>query len=120
MQVHLPVWFPYAVHAAVLLAALACFFLAKVEVARLRCELTAEVERRRQEAEKAWLSAIEARASQAEMTAPQSAVAMNLSRRAQILRMSKRGERPEQIAAAMSLPLNEVSLVLKLHQQASA
>jgi len=39
---------------------------------------------------------------------------MNVSRRSQVLRMHKRGERPEQIAAALSLPPNEVRLLLKL------
>jgi len=40
---------------------------------------------------------------------------LNLSRRSQILRLAKRGERPEQIAAALGLPSNEVELLLKLH-----
>jgi len=44
---------------------------------------------------------------------------MNLSRRAQILRMHKRGERPEQIAAALNLPPSEVELLLKLHLAAA-
>ena len=39
---------------------------------------------------------------------------MNVSRRSQVLRMHKRGERPEQIAAALGLPLNEVDLLLKV------
>ena len=39
---------------------------------------------------------------------------MNVSRRGQVLRMHKRGERPEQIATALGLPLNEVELLLKV------
>ena len=41
---------------------------------------------------------------------------MNTSRRSQVLRMHRRGDRPEQIAAALNLPQNEVDLLLKLHQ----
>jgi hypothetical protein len=41
---------------------------------------------------------------------------INLTTRYQVLRMSRRGERPEQIAAALSLPQNEVELLLKVHQ----
>ena len=42
---------------------------------------------------------------------------MNANRRSQVLRMYRRGERPEQIAAALSLPQNEVDLLLKVHRQ---
>jgi DNA-binding NarL/FixJ family response regulator len=41
---------------------------------------------------------------------------MTESRRVQVLRMYKRGERTEQIAAALGLPLNEVDLLVKVHQ----
>ena len=41
---------------------------------------------------------------------------MNLNKRTQAARMFRRGERPEQIAAALSLPQNEVALLLKVHQ----
>jgi DNA-binding NarL/FixJ family response regulator len=51
-----------------------------------------------------------------EAPAPQSPIqGMNLTRRAQVLRMSRRGERPEQIAATLGIPLNEVELLLKVH-----
>jgi len=42
---------------------------------------------------------------------------MNVSRRTQVLRMHRRGERPEQISAALRIPLNEVELLLKLSTQ---
>lgn len=41
---------------------------------------------------------------------------MNISRRVQALRLYRQGERPEQIAAALGLPLNEVELLIKVHQ----
>jgi hypothetical protein len=45
---------------------------------------------------------------------------MNLNKRTQAARMFRRGERPEQIAAALSLPQNEVALLLKVHQASMA
>ena len=45
---------------------------------------------------------------------------MNLNKRSQAARMFRRGERPEQIAAALSLPRNEVVLLLKIHEASMA
>ena len=45
---------------------------------------------------------------------------MNLNKRTQAARMFRRGERSEQIAAALSLPRNEVALLLKIHQASMA
>lgn len=40
----------------------------------------------------------------------------NLSKRSQALRMHRRGEQPEQIAASLDLPRQEVELLLKVHR----
>lgn len=40
----------------------------------------------------------------------------NLSTRSQALRMHRRGDSPGQIAAALQVPLQEVELLLKVHQ----
>ena len=40
---------------------------------------------------------------------------MNVVKRSQALRMHRRGDRPEQIAAALDLPRQEVDLLLKVH-----
>ncbi len=40
---------------------------------------------------------------------------LNLNKRTQVLRMSRRGERTENIAASLSLPRREVELLLKIH-----
>jgi len=120
MPFQLPVWLLCALHAGVLLAALLCFFLTKAEVARLRGEMSAEAERWRRESDAALRSIMETTAAVAEPAVSHAAAGMNFSRRAQVLRLSKRGERPEQIAAALNLPFNEVSLVLKLHRRATA
>lgn len=43
---------------------------------------------------------------------------LNLSRRTQVIRMSRRGEPPENIAASLNLPKQEVELLLKVHHMA--
>jgi hypothetical protein len=46
---------------------------------------------------------------------PMPKASLNLNKRTQVLRMSRRGERPENIAASLSLPRREVELLLKIH-----
>jgi hypothetical protein len=46
----------------------------------------------------------------------QPAAGMNFTRRSQAIRMFKHGESPDQIAAALTIPKNEVDLLLKIHQ----
>ena len=41
---------------------------------------------------------------------------LNLSKRSQALRLHRRGDPPEQIATALSIPLQEVDLLLKVHR----
>jgi hypothetical protein len=50
---------------------------------------------------------------------PSAKSGLNLNKRAQAARMLRRGERPEQIAAVLSLPQNEVNLLLKVHRAAA-
>lgn len=45
---------------------------------------------------------------------------LNLTTRAQALRMYRRGEPPERIAAALHVPENEVRLLIKVHQLGAA
>jgi hypothetical protein len=40
---------------------------------------------------------------------------LNLNKRSQAIRMSRRGERPDAIAASLSLPRRQVDLLLKVH-----
>ena len=46
---------------------------------------------------------------------PSPRASLNLNKRTQVLRMSRRGERAENIAASLSLPRREVELLLKIH-----
>ena len=41
---------------------------------------------------------------------------IHITRRAQALRMYRRGEQPHQIAASLALPIGEVELLLKVHR----
>lgn len=41
---------------------------------------------------------------------------INLSKRSQALRMHRRGDSPEQIAAALEVPLQELELLVKVHR----
>ncbi|HSW50527.1 MAG TPA: hypothetical protein VLH09_10145 [Bryobacteraceae bacterium] len=47
---------------------------------------------------------------------PPAASGLNLTKRSQALRMHRRGESPEHIAAALAMPLGEVELLLKVEQ----
>ncbi len=47
---------------------------------------------------------------------PQVRPAMNLSKRSQALRMHRQGDSPAAIAAALSLPVQEVHLLIKVHR----
>lgn len=40
---------------------------------------------------------------------------LNLNKRSQVIRMSRRGEQPEKIAALLNLPQREVELLLKVY-----
>ncbi|MBX7132208.1 MAG: DUF2802 domain-containing protein [Fimbriimonadaceae bacterium] len=47
---------------------------------------------------------------------PQATLSMNLTKRSQALRMHRRGEKAEQIAATLQIPRSEVELLLKVHR----
>ena len=67
-----------------------------------------------------WTDGVESLRAElsAEMRPSAGQQALNLNKRGQVLRMRRRGENPETIAAALSLPRNEVDLLLKVHQLA--
>ena len=60
---------------------------------------------------------VERKASQLPQLSPPKP-AMNTTRRSQILRMHRRGEGPDQIAAALGVPKGEIDLLLKIDQAA--
>lgn len=48
--------------------------------------------------------------------APDPGAALNLNKRAQVLRMHRRGDPPEQIASLLEVPRQEVDLLIKVHR----
>ncbi len=79
---------------------------AGAEAESLRTELAETRERLHETEENARL-----------LVAPQPALSgLNLSKRTQAIRMFRRGEQPDQIAAVLSLPKREVELLLKVHR----
>jgi hypothetical protein len=42
---------------------------------------------------------------------------LNLNKRSQVIRMSRRGEQPDKIAASLNLPKREVELLLKVYSR---
>ena len=49
-------------------------------------------------------------------TLPSIRPSLNMTRRSQVLRLHHRGEGPDQIAAALGVPVNEVGLMLKVNK----
>ena len=118
---------PAAPHAAIavgLTFSLYLFLQLKRELAREASKWKTEkaaLEEENRQIRKGLDSAMdEIKQPRAELAALQPKPSMNLTRRAQVIRMHRRGERPEQIAAALGVPQNEVDLVLKVSQLVSA
>ena len=122
---------PYLLIAVVIGLSLALFVLVKADVRRYGSEWERERESllEHQRELKTQIVALEnamreqeQRAESISAVTVSSAVrpGMNLQRRAQILRLAKRGDNPQQIATTVGMPQNEVELLLKLHQQQSA
>ena len=115
---------PYGMHAVGLILTLILFISVKREVARNR-KRGRDEHRTLQESHdrlKSVVAELEVKLKEVEersavlVPPPSSLSGMNMNKRAQAVRMFRRGDRPEQIAAALSLPQNEVSLILKVHQ----
>lgn len=106
---------PYAILALSLIASLAMFVSMKVEIAKVR-HYFMESRHSAQAATSALaeeMADLRREASPTE-TAPCAGQELNLTRRAQALRMQRRGESPATITAALRLPRNQVELLLKI------
>jgi hypothetical protein len=105
-----------------LITSLALFVSIKIEMARARSAaevsevvnqaddlvvrgLKAEIERLRESVNRL----------EAARPAPPTGTGINLTKRAQVLRMHRRGEPVSSIAAALETPSNEIALLLKVH-----
>ncbi|HUI79922.1 MAG TPA: hypothetical protein VLY24_18475 [Bryobacteraceae bacterium] len=111
----------YAVVAVALLACLALSLGTKLELIRVKRaaqESQKEAAKKIEEMERSMVKL----ADQAAQSQPGGTIrhSINLTKRAQALRMSRRGETPESITAALAVPKNEVDLLLKVHGMVEA
>lgn len=111
----------YIVIALALLASMALFVSMQAEVYRLR--RSAEQSRRALAGKLEQVESVLANIGQqkpepqiAEPPAPQVRPSLNLTRRTQALRMRRRGESAESIAAALCTPRNEIELLFKVYE----
>ena len=119
---------PLAIGCGLVLAALAASFFTTLRArAAIRAarQLAASTETRIQTEMAAVRQSVEALSGQVQEAEQRSRVAavpampkpgMNLTRRSQALRMHRRGDRADQIAAALEIPLQEVDLLIKVHR----
>jgi hypothetical protein len=118
---------PYGVAATTLAASIWMFVLVKMELrkSRLRSERQRQTVEETLGALRASIDQIRSRidetpAATGDSPAPRLRPSINLSHRTQVLRMHRRGERPDQISAAIGIPQREVELLLKVHQATRA
>jgi len=79
-------------------------------------KLAAEVQAVRQTMEALAVQVQDAQQQARQMAPAIPRPGLNLTRRSQALRMHRRGEPPDQIAAALEIPRQEVDLLLKVHR----
>ena len=111
---------PFIAIALALAATVVCWVSTKSEVQRLRRAAagTQQDLERKLEAVQIVIDDIgrQPKEEPAPVTSANLRPSLNLTRRAQALRMRRRGESVESIAAALSAPRNEIELLLKVHE----
>ena len=109
---------PLALYTVVALALVGCaslFIVTKVELSQLRRaadQSRVDLAKKIEEVESAMADIPAAAPAPMLMVRP----SINLTKRAQALRMRRRGESLESITAALSVPRNEIELLLKVHE----
>jgi hypothetical protein len=110
----------YAVIALALAVCLAAFVTTKMEVCRLRRSAADSAEALARKIAEMQLAVTEMAKRSVETTESASPAvvrpSVNLTKRTQALRMRRRGESAESIAAALAAPRNEIELLLKVHE----
>ena len=128
MMLTLPLWAVYTalgVEALGLLAALFLFLSLKRQPTGGANDLTAELNHIREQLE-SRLDSLDTRLRAAEdrstalVPPPPLRSGFNLNKRTQVLRLSRQGEKPASIAAALQLPRAEVELLLRVEELAAA
>lgn len=109
----------YAFQAAGAIVGMLVFLALKRELHELRSRLTRLDFTLRLDAMNTRLHEAEQRANLAPAPVP-ARRSVNISKRSQVIRLSRRGEPAETIAATLGLPRREVELLLKVHAAAAA
>lgn len=109
----------YAFQAAGAIVLLLVFLALKRELHELRSRVTRLDFTLRLDAMNTRLHEAEERVNTAGSPVP-ARRSVNLSKRSQVIRLSRRGEPIETIAATLGLPRREVELLLKVHQVSTA
>jgi len=108
---------PYSMLAAGCIVCLCVFLSLKNEMRRIHARVGNQDVREKLDELRGRLQEAEERSGM--LVAPATLRSgLNLNKRSQALRMSRRGERPESIAASLSLPRRQVELLLKVHAMA--
>lgn len=102
--------------AAGLILALYLFFTVKREISILAARWNSKAQKMQRVIEELSVGVKEAGEHAATVVPPPPRPGFNLNTRSQALRMFRRGDQPEQIAALLRIPENEVRLLLKIHQ----
>jgi hypothetical protein len=109
---------PLALYTVVALALVGCaslFVVTKIELSQLRRtahQSRMDLAKKIEEVESAMADIPAAAPAPMLIVRP----SINLTKRAQALRMRRRGESLESITAALSVPRNEIELLLKVHE----
>ena len=105
----------YTVVALALAGGVSLFIVTKIELSQLRRaanQSRMDLAKKIEEVESAMADIPAAAPAPMLMVRP----SINLTKRAQALRMRRRGESLESITAALSVPRNEIELLLKVHE----
>jgi len=108
----------YFLQAATCVVCLIIFLSLKREIQRLQRRVSCQDYALRLDAMNARLEASEARGSIPAPFIPRPS--LNVSKRCQVVRLSKRGDPVETIAATLDLPRREVELLLKIQRLTNA
>ena len=112
-----PLLFLYVLLALAAASTLLLFFALKREIWREKTRVSLEQSKLREDLATSQLRIAEVQKEVETISqCPSETGAMNYTRRTRVLRLHRRGDRVDQIAATLHLPQNEVALLVKLDQ----
>lgn len=110
----------YALEAATSILCLVVFLSLKREIQNLRVRIARQDLAGRLDAMNERIHSAEERSNTLSLPQISQKRSLNVSKRSQVIRLSRRGEPVETIAATLGLPRREVELLIKVHQMTAA